>query len=75
MNIQTEKLRLIEWISKVQDSKIIEKLISIRKENIPDWWDEISDNEKNEIELGLKDIDQGKIHEHSEVKKLYEKHL
>ena len=26
MNIQTEKLSLIEWIAKLQDSSIIEKL-------------------------------------------------
>lgn len=71
MNIQAEKLRLIEWIARIQDVNILEKLISIRKENISDWWDEISDNEKSEIELGLKDIDQGKIIPHSEVKKLY----
>lgn len=40
-----------------------------------DWWNEISDAEKKSIELGLKDIEEGKVIAHSEVKKLYEKWL
>lgn len=75
MNIQAEKLKLIEWIAKIQDSQTIEKLLRIRNENSYDWWDELSDYEKKEIELGLEDIHQGKTVDHSEVKKLYEKYL
>jgi hypothetical protein len=33
MNIHAEKLKLIEWIAKVQDSKTIEKLLKIRNKN------------------------------------------
>ena len=40
-----------------------------------DWWNEISDAEKNSIEMGLKDAEEGKVVPHSEVKKLYEKYL
>ena len=40
-----------------------------------DWWNEISDAEKNSIEMGLKDSEEGKVVPHSEVKKLYEKYL
>jgi hypothetical protein len=75
MNIQAEKLKLIEWIARIQDSKTLEKLISFHKEYETDWWDEISEFEKKEIELGLKDIEEGRTVDHSEVKKLYEKHL
>ena len=49
MNIQAEKLKLIEWIAKVQDFKTIEKLLKIRNENSYDWWDELTDYENKEI--------------------------
>ena len=75
MNTYVEKLKLIEWITKIQDSKVIEKLISVHKEYETDWWNEISEAEKQEIEIGLKDLDEGRTVDHSEVKKLYEKHL
>lgn len=75
MNTNLEKLKLIEWITKIQDSKVIEKLISVHKEYETDWWNEISETEKQEIEIGLKDFDEGRTVDHSEVKKLYEKHL
>ncbi|MCY0976137.1 hypothetical protein PGH12_12365 [Chryseobacterium wangxinyae] len=46
-------------------------------EEIPeeDWYDELSEAEKKSIELGLKDIEEGRVVAHSEVKKLYEKWL
>ncbi|AYN00840.1 DUF2683 family protein [Chryseobacterium sp. 3008163] len=46
-------------------------------EEIPDedWYDELSDAEKKSIELGLEDIEEGRVVAHSEVKKLYEKWL
>jgi predicted transcriptional regulator len=33
-----------------------------------DWWDEISDHEKEMIELGLKDIEEGRVVPHEEVR-------
>ncbi|MDF2551716.1 MAG: hypothetical protein K0R36_3227 [Chryseobacterium sp.] len=40
-----------------------------------DWYDKLSDAEKKSIELGLEDIEEGRVVAHSEVKKLYEKWL
>jgi len=73
MNIQSEKLKLIEWITRIQDNSIIEKLLKVKEES--DWWDEISQEEKESIEKGLQDVKDGKIHQHATVKKLYEKYL
>jgi hypothetical protein len=75
MNTYVEKLKLIEWITKIQDSKVIEKLISIHKEYETDWWDEISESERQEIEAGLKDFKEGRTVDHAEVRKLYEEYL
>jgi len=77
MNVQAEKLKLIEWIAKIQDVNIIGKLLAF-KENFhteTDWYDSISENEKKSINRGLEDIKNGKVVPHSEARKLYEKHL
>lgn len=77
MNIQAEKLGLIEWITRLNDSSIIEKLKRIKEEDVDssDWWDEISIDEKESIQRGLKDIDNGRIHSHDTAKMIYEKYL
>ena len=75
MNTYVEKLKLIEWITKIQDSKVIDKLISVHNEFETDWWGQISETERQEIEIGLKDFDEGRTLDHAEVKKLYEKYL
>jgi hypothetical protein len=77
MNIQAEKLRLIEWIAGIQDEKVIKKLVSLQKDTVSDsdWWDEISDFERKAINKGLQDIKEGKVHPNSKAKKLYEKYL
>lgn len=75
MNIQAEKLELIRWLTSVNDVSIIEKIKSFRLKNSKDWWDEISEAEKQAIEQGLKDAEEGKLIPHDDVKKKYEKWL
>lgn len=77
MNIQTEKLGLIEWISKLNDISIIEKLKSIKEDysKSKDWWDTLKKEELESIERGLKDLEEGKIHSHETARKVYEKYL
>lgn len=77
MNIYIEKLGLIEWISGLNDLAIIEKLKKIQAENAlsSDWWDELSAHEKESIERGTKDIEEGRVKSHETVRKTYEKYL
>ena len=77
MNIQTEKLKLIEWLSKIEDLSIISKIRKIKDEYTgpDDWYNELSQEEKDSINRGLEDIDKGRIHSHESVKKIYEKYL
>lgn len=73
MDIQAEKLKLIEWLLSLKDHSIIEKL-NFFKENISeknDWWETLSDFEKQSIDQGIKDIEEGKTLPHSEVMKKY----
>ncbi len=51
MNTQTlnEKLELIQWLSTLEDASIIKKRIQFRKEETKDWWNSISEEEKNRL--------------------------
>ena len=40
-----------------------------------DWWNTISEAEKNVVEQGLKDADKGKLNSHPIAKEIYEKWL
>ena len=77
MNIQTEKLDLIEWISKLNDNLIIDKLRQIKEDysKSKDWWDAINQEEIESINRGLKDFEEGKTHSHDTARKIYEKYL
>ena len=75
LNILNKKLELIQWLSSIEDASIIEKIMELRKKENIDWWDSISENEKNAVESGLKDADSGKLNPHSNARKLYEKWL
>ncbi|MDQ8748793.1 hypothetical protein BAS06_14705 [Elizabethkingia miricola] len=74
-HILNKKLELIQWLSTLEDQSIIEKLIAFRKEEAKDWWNSISDDEKNAIEKGIEDADSEKLETHSNARKLYEKWL
>ena len=75
LNILNQKLELIQWLSTIEDSSIIDKIMILRKKESKDWWNTISEAEKESIELGLKDVETGKLNSHSKVRELYEKWL
>ena len=49
LNILNKKLELIQWLSTIEDSSIIEKINDLRKKESSDWWNSISENEKKSI--------------------------
>ena len=75
INLLNTKLELIQWLSTIEDSSIIEKIMDLRKKENIDWWNLISENEKQSIELGINDAESGKLNSHSKARKLYEKWL
>jgi predicted transcriptional regulator len=77
MNMQGQKLDLIEWILKLNDSSVIEKLRAI-KDNYAkskDWYDDLNDEELASINRGLQDIEEGRLNSHDSAKQIYEKYL
>jgi hypothetical protein len=76
MNLDKEKLSLINWIAFSEDETIIERIKFLKEKcQVKDFWDEISDEEKASIESGLKDVRDGRVISHEVVKKNYEKWL
>ena len=75
MDIQAEKLQLIEWLAGLNDSKTLIEFISLKKQKELDWWDEINQEERSEIVEGLSQADRGELTSHKEVMEKYKKWL
>jgi hypothetical protein len=76
VNIEKDKLEIIKWVTTLKDETAIERLKLLKDSGSKtDWWDQISEAEKNAIDAGLADIKAGRIIPHEEVKKLYGKWL
>jgi hypothetical protein len=70
-SIQNAKLELIQWLTTLEDSCLIQKIMYLRKSQTQDWWYEISESEKRSIEQGLMDAQRGKLKPNSEAEKIY----
>lgn len=59
---QLEKLNLITWISQLKDVSLLEKLraFKISLENETDWYDLLSEEQKQAIENAKKSLKDGK---------------
>ena len=59
MDLQSSKLELVRLILKIDNQQIINKLTAMLKEQDQDFWNELSDQQKEEIKLGIKQLDDG----------------
>jgi predicted transcriptional regulator len=76
LSIEKEKLKIIKWVTNLKDTTAIERLKMLRESpRKPDWWNEITEEEKAAIDAGIADIKAGRVKPHREAKKLYEKWL
>lgn len=71
MDIQLEKLELIKQLLETTDESIIESLKKVFKSEKKDWWDELSDEHRFEIEESDREIDRGEFHLFEDVIKSY----
>jgi hypothetical protein len=58
-DLQTTRKELIDWITSLNDSRLLNQLNSIKLSNADpqkDSWAELSPSQKENIELGLKDL-------------------
>lgn len=70
MNLQAKKLELVQLIINTRKPLTLKKVEEVLKRgNDPDWWDEISDAERQSIEKGLAEADKGELIPHEKVMK------
>lgn len=67
MDIQAEKYFLIEYITQIKDMALVEKLKQFVKANGIDFWNELSENQKQEIKRGIDELDRGEKFDYDEV--------
>ncbi len=67
MNIQAEKLDIIQWLAGINDSRIIKQFMLLKKTNEEMTSINLSQAEKKAIDKGLQSIKEGTIKSHEEV--------
>ncbi|GAB1445438.1 hypothetical protein MASR2M41_11320 [Flammeovirgaceae bacterium] len=67
MDIQAEKLKLIEWLTNLNDTTVIDKIKAIKSRKDLDWWESLSEEQKQDIEAGISDLDSGRKSSFSQV--------
>ena len=72
MSIESRKLKIISWVSEINDESILAKIEQLKPPK-KDWWDTISDQEKEEIQQGLAQADNGELKTSEEVLAKYRK--
>jgi len=67
MNIEAEKIELLKLILETEDEAIIQELKVVFKKTETDFWDELPDQVKERINLGLEDVAAGRVRSHEDV--------
>lgn len=74
MNLETRKLNIISWISRLEDETIIDRIEKLQSCG-EDWWEMIDENEKAQIKNGILQADSGDVKTSEEVLSKYRKWL
>lgn len=70
MNLEAKKLELVQLIINTKKPLTLKRVEdALKHENEQDWWDEISDAERQSIEKGLAEANKGELISHEEVMK------
>jgi hypothetical protein len=72
MNIEAQKVRLIEHIVQVDDPSVIDQINAILEQGEHDFYDELTDEQRTSVRQGLAQVASDETIPHTEVKKLYQ---
>lgn len=73
MNIQAEKLELVRMILDTSNPNILKQIKDFfTKTKTADFWDTLSDEEKDDIEKGIIEIDNGEVVDYNEFIQSYQ---
>ena len=66
MDIQTKKLDLIQWLVQLNDEQLLNKIQALQKEDT-DFWNELSEPQRQEIKNGLAELEAGQKHDYESI--------
>jgi len=72
MDIQLKKLELIKMLADTEDPAIIQSIQKIFTKKKKDWWDDLTEEQKEEIKFGEKQIENG---EYSDFESFIQKYV
>jgi hypothetical protein len=67
MDLQAEKLKLIQAILNIDDINLIMGIESLLKIEGPDWFDAMSESQQQSVLRGLEEADRGEIISHKDA--------
>ncbi len=73
MNIQLEKLDLLQTIINTNDERLILDVKEFLSNRKTDWFDELSNEQQNDVLEGIAEADRGETVSHAEAVKLFGK--
>jgi predicted transcriptional regulator len=73
MDLQAEKLNLLQTIMNTKDESLIMDIKAFLSGRKADWYEELNEEQQNDILEGLAEADRGETVSHAEVVKLFGK--
>ncbi|WP_163409064.1 hypothetical protein [Flavobacterium ajazii] len=61
MDIQLEKLELIKLLAETENPDILKSIRKIFKKEQKDWWDDLTDEQKEDLELSMQEFERGEV--------------
>lgn len=70
MNIQAEKLEIMKMVLETNDPGILDSIKKLFKKEVhTDFWETLSQDQKEEIEQGIEEIERGEIVDYEDILK------
>lgn len=76
METQNLKEKVLAYVNNADEKllKLMEALAeTYKKETQGDWWETLTETEKEDINRGIEDVNSGRVIENEEVMKVFEK--
>jgi hypothetical protein len=71
MDIALKKVELIEWLARLQDEKLIQRIETLKKQSIKELYEQRTPNTLEELSAKLsqseRDIKEGNVHSQEDV--------
>ena len=63
MDIRLEKLELMKMLMETENPSVLKAIRKIFQKEEKDWWDDLTEEQKEFLEESLKQADNGEVHD------------